>query len=50
MPEGKDKGKTVYKALGLAGYTAGGKRYALDVNYELLLCGTVITDPECEPG
>lgn len=28
-------------------YTADGRRYALDVGYELIMCGTEVTDPEC---
>lgn len=28
-------------------YTAGSRRYALDVGYTLVLCGTAVSDPDC---
>jgi trimethylamine-N-oxide reductase (cytochrome c) len=31
MPDEKDKEKTVFEALGLAGYTAGGTPAAVDI-------------------
>lgn len=33
-------------------YTAGNKRYAVDVNYDFVMCGTEVTDPDCpvSPG